>query len=421
MAASKKRHHDPWASLRIPNFRKYLIARFSIVLASQIQYVVVAQILYEWTHDPLALGLSGLCEAIPAILCALPAGHLIDRGSAKKFLLTSYLGAMLATLMIFWAFKFQHGAALFLYLPLGLIGVMRAFLSPANFSVQTSIVPVDLYFNCSTWDSGLWHIGAVSGPALGGILYATIGAEKTFLIVFALICLSFLAMALVMPPPKLARPVTSTEETSLWENLIEGFNFVKSRQLMIGAMSLDMFAVLFGGAVALLPIFSSEILHTGALGLGYLRAAPALGATIMGLILAFFPPIKKAGRALLLAVLGFGMATIGFALSTTFWFAFCFLVLTGMFDNISVIVRSTIVKTMTPSHMRARISAVNSIFIGSSNEIGAFESGFTAKLFGTVPAVILGGCMTMLVVVFASLKAKKLRRLDFSKPDWANA
>ncbi|MBI2519080.1 MAG: MFS transporter [Bdellovibrio sp.] len=410
--------HDPWASLRISNFRRYLIARFSIILASQIQYVVVAQILYEWTHDPLVLGLSGLCEAIPAIVCALPAGHLIDRGSAKKFLLTSYLGAMLATLLILWAVTYQNGVALFLYLPMGLIGIIRAFLSPANFSVQTSIVPVELYFNCSTWDSGLWHIAAVSGPALGGILYSTIGAEKTFILVLGLICLACLTMALVMPPPKVKS--AAPENASLWRNLIEGFNFVKARQLMIGAMSLDMFAVLFGGAVALLPIFASEILHAGAQGLGYLRAAPALGATVMGLSLAFLPPIKKAGRALLLTVLGFGFATIGFALSTNFWIAFAFLVLTGMFDNISIIVRGTIVKTMTPVHMRARISAVNSIFIGSSNEIGAFESGFTAKLMGTIPAVIFGGCMTVLVVLIASIKAKKLRQLDFSKADWAN-
>ncbi len=420
MEKSQKLGHDPWASLRIPNFRKYLVARFSIVLASQIQYVVIAQILYEWTHDPWALGLSGLCEAIPAILCSLPAGHLIDRGQAKKFLLTSYLGAMLATLLILWSYTFQPGHTFYLYSAMALIGVMRAFLSPANFSVQTSIVPVELYFNCSTWDSGLWHVGAVSGPALGGILYATIGAQKTFLIVFGLIFLSFLAMSLVRPPKKPEGP-PSVDEDSLWDRLIEGFKFVRVRQVMIGAMSLDMFAVLFGGAVALLPIYSSEILHTGVQGLGYLRAAPALGATTMGLLLAFLPPIKNAGRILLCAVFTFGVATVGFAFSTTFWMAFAFLVLTGMSDNISVIIRGTIVKTMTPPHMRARISAVNSIFIGSSNEIGAFESGLTAKFMGTVPAVVFGGCMTMLVVLVTVFKAKKLRNLNFGNKEWWNS
>jgi len=217
-------------------------------------------------------------------------------------------------------------------------------------------------------------------------------------------------------PPKEIPPVKN--QISIWQSLSEGFHYVKKRQLMLGAMSLDMFAVLFGGAVALLPIFAEEILKVGPTGLGTLRAAPALGATIMGLALAVLPPLKHAGPALLLAIVGFGLATIGFGLSENMYLAFFFLFLTGAFDNISVVVRGTIVKTMTPPHMRARISAVNSIFIGSSNEIGAFESGLTAKYMGTIPAVIFGGIMTIIVVIIAAIKADKLRVLNFNKENW---
>jgi MFS family permease len=277
---------------------------------------------------------------------------------------------------------------------------------PSSLALMAQIVPRSLYANSSTWNSVLWHVGAVTGPAIGGLVYGFKGVEAAYagVIFFALVAL------LLLIPIKKKPIVKSLLVESLKERLFSGLRFVFKNQIMLGALSLDMFAVLFGGAVAMLPVFANEILHVGPEGLGVLRAAPALGAITMSLFLAYHPPLKNAGKALVFAVTGFGVCMILFALSTNFYLSMAFLILSGMFDNISVVIRATIVQLMTPDEMRGRVASVNSIFIGSSNEIGSFESGLAASLMGLVPSVIFGGVMTLIVVGKTKSQYRKINQ-----------
>jgi MFS family permease len=269
------------------------------------------------------------------------------------------------------------------------------------------LLPKELYANGATWSSNTWQTAAVAGPAIGGIVYGFTSLEVSFVLVVALMLTALFLFARV--------PITElpprTERESIFDSIKSGLSFVFNKQVMLAAISLDLFAVLFGGAVALLPVFASDILHIGPQGLGFLRAAPFVGSIVMGLFLAYNPPTIHAGRNLFLAVAGFGLATVGFAFSMNVILSFVMLFLTGAFDNISVVIRQTILQTMTPDNMRGRVSSVNQIFISSSNEIGAFESGLTAQLFGTVPSVVFGGCMTMVVVISTFFLAPKMRKL----------
>jgi MFS family permease len=408
--------HDPYGSLRIPEFRLFIAFRLLLTIAIQMQGVIVGWQVYNITKDALSLGFIGLAEAIPFMLVSLYAGHVADTVSRKKIILFSVtLFFICAIALLFFTVYSKDFISRFgtipIYYIIAMTGIARGFAGPAISAFWSQLVPRDLYANASGWSTTAWQIGAVSGPAIGGLLFGFLGDANAYaidagLIVASLVCVSFIAK----------KPVHIKEKKeSLKTSLSAGIRFVFNNQIILGALSLDLFAVLFGGAVALLPIFAAEILKVGPEGLGLLKAAPSMGAVLMALYLTHRPPMKKAGRNLLYAVAGFGLCMIVFALSKNFYFSFFILALSGAFDNVSVVVRTTIIQLLTPDEMRGRVSSVNSIFIGSSNEIGEFESGVTARFLGLIPSVVFGGLMTLGVVGFTAKKARKLRKLDLSE------
>jgi MFS family permease len=418
--------HDPYAVLRIKDYRQFILARFFLTLGIQVQSIVVGWQVYEYTKDPLWLGMIGLAEAIPFLLTVLFAGHVVDIVNRKKIIMLATTVMVISTAALIWFSSQMHaGMGLYQILPIYSVmfvtGLARAFLGPSFFAYLAQLVPRELYTNASTWNSTVWHIGAVSGPALGGLLFGIFSSLKertgydaftlTYLvdIIFIILSLTFFASVVSKPVPSLDK------REPLLNSVAEGLRFVFRNQVVLGALTLDLLAVFFGGAVALLPIFADKVLHVGALGLGLLRAAPAFGALVLAIWMAYRPPLKHAGRNLLVAVGGFGLCMILFGLSTNFFLSLGLLALSGAFDNISVVVRHTILQLKTPDHMRGRVSAVNSIFIGSSNEIGEFESGVTARMMGLVPSVVLGGVMTVLVVLLTGKFAPKLKALDLEK------
>lgn len=409
--------HDPYAAIRIAEFRYFLSARLFMTLALMIIDVIVYWSVFEKTKDPLSIGLIGLAEAVPAILVALYAGHIADRRSRKK-IVNQFQSLLLICTLGLMLLNMNHSAVAqslelgSIYFLVFIIGIARGFLGPALFGIQGQIVPRELYANASTWNSTVWHTGSVAGPAVGGLVYGAFGITYAYAIACSFLFISFILLFLIK-----ARPIpTATVKESLKESLMTGVRFVFQNQVILGALSLDLFAVFFGGAVALLPFFASkEILNVGPEGLGLLRAAPAMGAVLMAIVLAYWPQNRNAGRNLLVCVAGFGLCMALFAISRNFILSMALLILSGMFDNVSVVIRGTILQVMTPDHMRGRVSSVNSIFIGSSNEIGALESGVAAKLMGIIPSVIFGGIMTMLVVAFTTKKAPELRNLNISE------
>jgi MFS family permease len=297
-----------------------------------------------------------------------------------------------------------------IYLIIAITGASRSFLYPAQTAFMAQLVPKELYTNSSTWNSTTWHIAAVLGPAIGGLIYGFMGISNAYLIVVVFVAIGFL-LFLNITAKRL--PIQKTKET-IFQSISVGIKFVFKNQIFLGALSLDMFAVLFGGAVAMLPVFAAEVLYVGPQGLGFLRAAPAVGAVLMSIYLAYHPPLKNTGKKLFISVAGFGISIILFAISKNFYLSILLLALGGMFDNISVIVRHTILQLYTPDHMRGRVAAVNSIFIGSSNEIGSFESGVAAKFLGLIPSVIFGGSMTLLITGFTAKFSPILRKLNLS-------
>jgi MFS family permease len=404
--------HDSYAALRFREFNFFVAARFLLTVAIQIQSTVVGWQIYDLTKDALSLGLIGLAEAIPFMSVILYAGHLADLIDRKKIIilaLLAYFSGALLLLLFTWnlAWVIEAFGVAPIYVVICLIGVARGFAGPSFSSMVVQLVPRELYANAVTWNSTVWQVAAVSGPALGGLLYGFAGITPAYLTVVVLIALSLSLVTLIA-----ARPVPKVEiRESLKTRLRNGISFVFNNQVLLSALSLDLFAVFFGGAVALLPIFASEVLRTGPEGLGLLRAAPALGSAIMGLVLAHRPPLRNSGRKLLVYVAGFGLCIILFALSRNFYLSLGLLALSGALDSISVVIRGTILQLLTPDEMRGRVSAVNSIFVGSSNEIGSFESGVTARLLGLVPAVVFGGSMTVLVVGITAWTAPRLRTL----------
>lgn len=407
---------NPYESLKLKEFRSFLIFRLTLMISALVQSVAVGWQMYALTKDPLSLGFIGLAEAIPSILVSLYAGHIADISDRKKIILTCLTGFLFCALALF-SFTLDSvkeiiGFSTFhLYFVIFLSGIFRGFLSPSSNGLLTQIVPKELYLNSSVWSSSAFQIGIVCGPAVGGLMYGFLGISWTYFIDSLLILTAIIAMLTIKKKPI---PIAEIKQ-SIFESISEGLKFVFKNQIILGALSLDMFAVLFGGAVALLPIFADQILHTGPVGLGILRSAPAAGALLMSFLMVHKPNNHNAGRNLLLAVAGFGLCMIFFGLSTNFYLSLFLLALSGMLDNVSVVVRSTIIQTMTPQHMMGRVSAVNSIFIGSSNEIGEFESGVAAKFLGLVPSVVFGGCMTLMVVGITALKADKLRKLDLTQ------
>lgn len=404
------------AVLKIKDFKYLLLARFLLTMGVQMQSVIVGWQVYAHTKDALSLGLIGLAEAIPFLLIALFAGHWADIYNRKKIIMlatTTYWLAALLLLLITWKFQFvlQQYGIFPIFAIIMLTGIARGGGFPAASAIIPQIVPREQYTSSSTWNSAAWQIAAVTGPAVGGLAYGFLGVNVSYAIVVALITSSILSVAQVQ-----SRPVPEREKKeTISESLKQGFRFVFNNQIVLGSLSLDMFAVLFGGAVAVLPMFADQVLHVGPEGLGFLRAAPSIGALIMAGIMAYQPRLNHAGRNLLGAVAIFGISTILFALSTNFYLSLLMLALTGMFDMVSVILRSTIIQLYTPDSMRGRVSAINSIFIGSSNEIGAFESGLAAKFMRLVPSVVMGGSMVLLVVATIAKKAPLLRQLNMEK------
>ena len=397
--------------LRNPAFVKLLAFRIQIVLSYQIVAVVVGWHIYELTRDPLALGLIGLAEVIPYFCCALFAGYAVDHHSRRLF-------GVMACLMLFLNALTLLGVAsglvagdpsLWIYGSIVLTGIARAFIGPSYNALFALILPRKEYARAAGVGTSIFQAGLVIGPALGGVLVGFAG-KSTAYAVATLLALSAAAVLLSLriqePPPAESAPIL--------QSIAEGLRFVANNQIMLGAQALDMFAVLFGGAVAMLPAFIHDVFHYGPEGLGILRAAPAIGAIATGLYLARHPLDKHAGRWLLAAVAGFGLCIIGFALSSNFWMAGVMLLLSGACDGVSVVLRSTIMQLMTPDTMRGRVAAINGIFIGSSNELGAFESGVAARLLGLVPSVIFGGMMTLGVVAATARLAPKLRKLELS-------
>jgi len=401
---------DSYASLKIRDFRLLLVSRLFVTIALQIQAMAVGWQIYSLTHNPLALGFVGLSEALPAIAVALYAGHVADIVERRQIALTA-VGSL--TFLLFLLGLSTNLIAsvttlpLIIYFVIAISGFARGFYGPALFGMLSDIVPRELYGNAAAWNSAVWQASAVAGPILGGFFYIVLGVANTYFLSTALLFTAFLCFFLIEKRP--AQP--SNKDASVYEKIVEGLRFVFSNQVVLGAMTLDLFAVLFGGAVALLPIFTSQVFHMGPHALGFLRAAPSVGALVTATILAHRAINANAGAVLMAAVAGFGLYMIAFGLSTNFYVALGLLAISGALDGISVYVRSTIFQLATPNEMKGRVSAVNNIFIGSSNEIGEFESGVTAKIFGLVPSVVLGGSMTLLVVLITALKAPKLRKL----------
>lgn len=405
---------DPYAALRFREFRSYLGLRFFFTFAYQMQAIVLGIYIYHITKDPLALGLIGLCEAIPAITIALYGGYIADKSEKRGLLLKIFSSVFLCSvIMLAVTTTYMHQyiptdyIVPIMYSMVFCIGLARGFFGPANFSLMASIVPKELYPNASTWSSSSWQMASILGPAAGGLIYGFFGITVTYIVIItfifiALICIFFLN----------AHPPKFIPKESIVKSLTEGIQFVFKTKMMVWAMSLDLFSVFFGGAVALLPVFANDILKVGPEGLGFMRAAASAGSVITMLAMTRFSPMNKPWRNLLIAVTGFGISIICYGLSKSFYLTLFFLFLEGSFDSVSVIIRSTIMQLLTPDEMRGRVSAVNSMFIGSSNEIGAFESGLTAKLMRTVPAVVFGGSMTIAIAGITWLKTKSLTKLS---------
>ncbi|HMF42888.1 MAG TPA: MFS transporter [Polyangia bacterium] len=419
--------HDPYAPLRIPNFRWFVVSILTMAMGAQIQGVVVAWQMYDVTRDPLALGLVGLAEAAPFIGFALYAGHVADIRDRRRVALVSLVllcacaGVLAVASTIFFApGRARPGATiqLVIYGVIVVCGAARSFLLPARNALGADLVPRPLFPSAVAWRAGAWQVAAVAGPALGGVLYWLVGPTRSYAIAAALMAASLVTVARIRPPAR--PPSVRSAEPALIASVREGLAFLFKRQIFVGAITLDLFAVLFGGATAILPIFAAEVLHVGPTGLGGLRAAPAIGAVLMSVVIALRPPGRRLGRTFLRAVIAFGVFTIGFALSKSFVLSLVLLAASGAADMLSVYFRATLMQVMVPSGMLGRVSAVNQIFIGSSNELGAFESGVAARLLGTVTSVVVGGAITIGVAVVTNWLFPPLAKLD-SFADYAAA
>ncbi len=397
--------HDSYAALRIANFRRLILGHGTSTVAREAQIVVVGWQVYEQTKDPLALGLIGLAEALPFVGVALYAGHVADRTSRRLLAMSGTLGMMLSGVALLLFTLLGVHQVWPIYLVIFLSGIGRSFTRPAVTALSAELVPRELYSNAVAWRTSTWHFAAVFGPAIGGVLYGFAGPAAAYATVVVFMCASLAAIGSVRHD---VRP--AAQEMTVGESLRIGLRFVWNEPVILAAMTLDLFAVLFGGATALLPIFA-RMLGTGPQGLGVLRAAPAVGSFVTGIFLAHRPPFRRAGVTLFTAVAAFGICIIGFALSRDFFLSLALLTVSGMADNVSVVIRGTMIQTITPPHLLGRVASVNQIFIGSSNEIGAFESGVAARLLGTVPSVIFGGAMTLLVVAAVALWSPPLRRM----------
>ncbi|MDZ4806698.1 MAG: MFS transporter [Bacteroidota bacterium] len=408
--------NDPFAAVRIPEFRNLMLGRFTFITALRMMSTLVAWWVYELTGDPFAIGLVGLSEVIPALSMALYAGHVIDKSEKRKLILKgvfSYTIAAIALLFISTSYigsRFSnYSISIFIYALIFCTGIIRAFTGSTFSAMLASIVPRQYLQNATSWTQGSWLSASVTGHAAGGFLIWKLGITGTLIIVCSLLVVAFFLITLLKPKP----PMAQNTEKKTWESVKEGLRFVFRTKEILAAFSLDMFAVLFGGAAAMVPVFAKDILKIGPQGFGWLNAAIDIGAIFSIVLLTLFPIKKAQGKKLLIAVAGFGICIICFALSKWFVLSFAALMIAGMLDGISVVVRGTVMQLKTPDHMRGRVSSVGSMFINSSNELGQFESGVAARLMGVVPSVIFGGCMTLVVVIIAWVKAPTLRKFEY--------
>ena len=410
--------HDPYAALRFREFNIFLLIRFLLVLGWSMQFIIIEWEVYNITKNPLALGLIGLVEIVPAISMALFAGHIVDQKEKKKLFVLAIFAFLLVSVGFFvvtsnYTYS-NYSSTKILYAIYFLVfigGFIRAFFGPIIFSLVALIVPKKTYPNAASWSSSTWQLSAVIGPALAGFSIAYYGVNTSMLYVLIAVFLSFLLTYFLKRKPilnpKIGEPI--------FKSLKEGLSFVFKTKAIFVSIGLDMVAVLFGGAIALLPIYAQDILKVGSEGFGMLRAAPAVGALIIMFTSAYIPVTKNAGKKLLVAVFCFGISIIIFGISSVFYLSLFALFIYGLTDGISMIIRQTILQLKTPDEVRGRVASVNSIFIGSSNELGAFESGLTAKLMGTVPAVVFGGVMTIFSVAFTNFKFTDFKKLDLSE------
>ncbi|MFW1690693.1 MFS transporter [Acinetobacter ursingii] len=412
-----KAKQDAFAALRYRDFSIITINQFCLTLAILIQEIIVAYSLYKITKDPLTLGLIGLAEAIPFISLSLWGGYIADKFN-KQLIMKICLFFSFPLPLVLWGLFHLYGLnqisvhvlALGIYAVIFCFGVIRGFYSPSATSLKPFLIPRELYTNGATWTTIGWQSGVILGPMLGGFMLAFLGRETSLLSVSILL---FICFCLIMLLKK--RNFPAIEHENMWSSLGEGFRFIWKTKIVLWAISLDLVSVLFGGVVALLPIFAEDILKVGPEGLGYLRAAPSIGALITMIALTRFPPTHHAWRNMLLAVAGFGIFTIIFAFSSHMWLSLFALAMTGACDSISVVVRQTILQIFPPENMRGRVAAVNGMFVSSSNELGAFESGLAAKYMGTLAATLFGGCMTLAVVILSWTKTKDLFHVDINK------
>ncbi|MBK7680561.1 MAG: MFS transporter [Chitinophagaceae bacterium] len=408
--------NDPFAAVRIPEFKNLMLGRFTFIMALRMMGTLVAWWVYELTGDPFAIGLVGLSEVIPALSMALYAGHVIDKSEKRKLVLRGVLFYFLAAaVLLFFSTSYigthfsNHTIAIGIYAVIFCTGIIRAFTGPTFSAMLASIVPRQYLQNATTWNQGSWLSASVTGHAMGGFLIWKLGITGTLITVCSLLVIGFAVLMQLKPKP----PMAQTSEKKTWESVKEGLRFVFKTKEILAAFSLDMFAVLFGGAVAMVPVFAKDILKIGPLGFGWLNAAIDIGSIFIVILLAFFPLKKAQGKKLMLAVAGFGICIILFALSKWFFLSFAALMIAGMLDGVSVVVRGTVMQLKTPDHMRGRVSSVGSMFINSSNELGQFESGVAAKLMGVVPSVVFGGCMTLVIVIITWFKAPTLRKFEY--------
>ena len=409
---------DPYAALRFKEFNFFLFIRFILVFGWSMQFIIVEWEVYSLTKDPLSLGLIGLAEVIPAISTALFAGHIVDQRE-KKMLFVQCITAFLLVAIGYYFItspyvydNYENSKILIgIYILVFLGGFIRAFIGPTIFSLVALIVPKRVYPNAATWSSSTWQLAVVLGPAFAGFSIAWIGVHNSMGIVLATIVIGLLLIGFIKKKPilnpKIGEPI--------FQSLKAGLSFVYKTKAILVALTLDMVAVLFGGAIALLPIYAQDILNVGSEGFGILRAAPAVGSVLMMIASAHIPLTRNAGKKLLFAIFCFGISIIVFGVSDIFWLSVFALFMYGLTDGVSMIIRQTILQLKTPDEFRGRVASVNSIFVGSSNELGAFESGATAKLMGTVPAVVFGGVMTILTVGFTAIKFPTFRKLDLTK------
>ena len=419
---------DPYSALRFREFNIFLIVRFILVFSWSMQFIIVEWLVWEITEDPLSLGLIGLMEVVPAVSMALFAGHIVDQKEKRNLLIYCIIAFLFVSIGLYLVTG-SESKSLFttqtiLYLIYFLVfigGFIRAFFGPTIFSLVALIVPKKTYANAATWSSSVWQMGVVLGPAFAGFSIHWIGVNNSMGVVLIGVLISLIILAFIKRKPVLNPKIGE----NIFTSLKEGISFVYNSKAILGVITLDMVAVLFGGAIALLPIYATEVIQIPP-GMepsevfGVLRATPAVGSLITMFIAAYIPITRKAGIKLLMAIFGFGISIISFGLSSIFWISVLSLFIYGVTDGISMVIRQTILQLKTPDHLRGRVASVNSIFVGSSNELGAFESGVTAKLMGTVTAVVFGGTITVLTALSTAFISPSFRKLDLTEEEKLN-